>query len=96
MICPKCNEAGVYNEVLGQGFYYCRTCKDEIQLQEASKSEPKKDEYPRWTTWSFGAGQLVNYTVDPSFFHGFSSDCGDQDCDLCNPSINDSDKEGVL
>lgn len=33
MICSKCNDQGHYNEVMGQGFYYCRTCKEEIPLE---------------------------------------------------------------
>lgn len=33
MVCEKCNESGVYNEVAGKGFYYCRNCKIEIELQ---------------------------------------------------------------
>lgn len=34
MICPKCQDKGHYNEVMGKGYYYCRTCKDEISLEE--------------------------------------------------------------
>lgn len=37
MICTKCFTDGVYNEVLGKGFYYCRTCKCEIELQQATE-----------------------------------------------------------
>lgn len=33
MICNRCNQEGVRNQVLGKEFYYCRTCKDEIYLQ---------------------------------------------------------------
>lgn len=32
MVCNKCFNPGVKNEVLGKEFYYCRTCKDEIGL----------------------------------------------------------------
>lgn len=35
MICPKCKNEGVLNHAAGQHFYYCRTCKDEILLEEA-------------------------------------------------------------
>lgn len=37
MTCSKCNTEGVLNTVLGKDFYYCRTCKDEIQLERANK-----------------------------------------------------------
>lgn len=37
MICSKCNTEGVLNTVLGKDFYYCRTCKDEIQLESPNK-----------------------------------------------------------
>ena len=33
MICNKCNDEGILNSALGQEFYYCRTCKEEIQLE---------------------------------------------------------------
>lgn len=33
MTCT-CGTSGVYNEVRGQGFYYCRSCKVEIELRE--------------------------------------------------------------
>lgn len=34
MICQKCNNPGVLNSVLNKEFYYCRTCKDEINLSQ--------------------------------------------------------------
>lgn len=37
MICKKCSNTGVYNEVNFKGFYYCRTCKIEIELEEVVK-----------------------------------------------------------
>jgi len=33
MTCT-CGTTGVYNEVRGLGFYYCRDCKIEIELQD--------------------------------------------------------------
>lgn len=33
MICTKCNNDGVESQALGKTFYYCRTCKEEIQLE---------------------------------------------------------------
>lgn len=41
MICPKCKESGVYNEIRGKGFYFCRQCKTEIELESA----PSGSEY---------------------------------------------------
>lgn len=38
MIC-KCGEDGIYNEANGKGFYYCRTCKCEIELEEVKREE---------------------------------------------------------
>ena len=32
MTC-KCGETGVYNEVNFKSFYYCRSCKIEIELE---------------------------------------------------------------
>lgn len=37
MICKKCNNQGILNTVNGQDFYYCRTCKVEIFLEDATK-----------------------------------------------------------
>lgn len=34
MICPKCKSDGILNTILGKDFYYCRTCKEEILLEE--------------------------------------------------------------
>lgn len=36
MICTKCNNPGVLNTVNHQDFYYCRTCKEEILLEEVN------------------------------------------------------------
>lgn len=33
MICANCNNSGIYNEANGLGFYYCRTCKIEVNLE---------------------------------------------------------------
>lgn len=38
MICQKCNNQGILNTVLGRDFYYCRTCKEEINLSENNKN----------------------------------------------------------
>lgn len=37
MICPKCKNEGILNSANFQEFYYCRTCKDEIKLDEVIK-----------------------------------------------------------
>lgn len=34
MICTKCNQSGILNQANGNSFYYCRTCKEEILLQQ--------------------------------------------------------------
>lgn len=34
MICIKCNQSGILNQANGNSFYYCRTCKEEILLQQ--------------------------------------------------------------
>lgn len=47
MICQKCQNTGFYNEVMGKGYYYCRTCKDEIQL-EATEEESSKPPTGYW------------------------------------------------
>lgn len=41
-ICTKCSHPGVYNEVMGKGFYYCRVCKEEIGLATPSKTPKAK------------------------------------------------------
>lgn len=33
MICSKCKSDGVKNQALGKDFYYCRTCKEEIEME---------------------------------------------------------------
>lgn len=38
MVCKKCNESGVLCEVLNKQYYYCRTCKEEIDLEIKLKS----------------------------------------------------------
>lgn len=40
MICQKCKNEGVRNSVLGKEFYYCRTCTDEIRLEEPPADKP--------------------------------------------------------
>lgn len=47
MVCKKCQNSGVYNEILGKGFYYCRTCKEEITLED---KEVTKDIEPKYLT----------------------------------------------
>lgn len=39
MVCQKCNESGVYNVVLGKGYFYCKKCKAEIDLELKVKKE---------------------------------------------------------
>lgn len=61
MICPNCKESGVLNHANGIEFYYCRTCKIEIFLEDALKDEDgnKKDsdiKYP----WGYFGGVLIN------------------------------------
>lgn len=45
MVCKKCNNDGVYNEILGKGFYYCRTCKEEIGLEKSERAEDIEPKY---------------------------------------------------
>ncbi len=33
MMCPRCKESGVFVQHNTFQYYYCRTCKDEIQLE---------------------------------------------------------------
>lgn len=35
-----CGVTGVYNEILGKGFYYCQECKKEITLEETPTNTP--------------------------------------------------------
>lgn len=37
MMCSKCNKVGILNSANGKDFYYCRTCKTEILLEEVKK-----------------------------------------------------------
>jgi hypothetical protein len=32
MNCPKCNNEAIENQAMGESFWYCRTCKDEVQI----------------------------------------------------------------
>lgn len=43
MVCSKCKNAGILNTVLGKNFYYCKTCKEEIFLEEVVPPEPDYD-----------------------------------------------------
>lgn len=43
MICKTCNQSGVYNEANNQGFYYCRACKIEIELEVATAEKELTD-----------------------------------------------------
>lgn len=42
MVCQKCNNEGVYVKGLNYQFFYCRTCKTEIEL-EVTKHKRKKE-----------------------------------------------------
>lgn len=46
MICSKCKNVGILNTVLGKDFYYCRTCKEEILLEEEKNPDMDKDADP--------------------------------------------------
>lgn len=50
MTCSKCKNSGIYNEILGKGFYYCRTCKEEIFLEEDTKDIVIDYAAPRYLT----------------------------------------------
>lgn len=39
MICSKCKNDGILNQANGKEFYYCRTCREEIILEEIPKAE---------------------------------------------------------
>ena len=43
MVCPKCKNVGILNTVLGKDFYYCKTCKEEILLEEVQRSTYEGD-----------------------------------------------------
>lgn len=36
MICNKCNNEGVAVTILNKTSYYCRTCKDDIKLEQVN------------------------------------------------------------
>lgn len=38
MICPKCKNDGVLNQANGKDFYFCKTCREEIILEEIQPS----------------------------------------------------------
>lgn len=38
MVCGTCKDTGVKNTALGKEFYYCRTCKKEIELESVVKA----------------------------------------------------------
>lgn len=39
MTCPKCKETGILNQANGKDFYFCEKCREEIFLEETSKSK---------------------------------------------------------
>lgn len=49
MIC-QCGATGILNEVLGKTFYYCRSCKDEIRLNETKEAAEKTFSVDYWPT----------------------------------------------
>lgn len=94
MICKKCGETGVYNEVRGKGFYYCRTCKDEIPLEESPSMPPYP---PEWDVdWdeldklTQGSGPLrgtakIKLDPPPDTFMQVWQTCG---CIFCSSARN--------
>lgn len=38
MICPKCKNDGILNQANGKDFYFCKTCREEIILEEVQPS----------------------------------------------------------
>lgn len=49
MICPKCQDSGILNHANGIEFYYCRTCKIEISLEEAPAEHAEKESEVTYT-----------------------------------------------
>lgn len=46
MLCTKCNSEAVENHALGNKFWYCRTCKEEISTKAGNMtlSEQEMDD----------------------------------------------------
>ena len=49
MICSKCKNQGILNSAGGKEFYYCRTCKEEIGLEDAATTTFELDNWT-WPT----------------------------------------------
>lgn len=64
MKCNRCGETGVHNIVLGKEFYYCRTCKDEVSLEEAPRDDMETFETLRISDSVVTTTGWYNVTVD--------------------------------
>jgi hypothetical protein len=52
MVCKKCKSDGIKNVANNKEFYYCRTCKDEILLEQSTFEDPNWDSYLEMTKLS--------------------------------------------
>lgn len=43
MICTKCKNDGVLNQANGKDFYFCKTCREEIVLEDKLADDEKKE-----------------------------------------------------
>lgn len=61
MICTSCNNVGIYSELSGKSYYYCRTCKDEINLTLVK--DERSLEFAKYLNTDFGIATLVEYPI---------------------------------
>jgi hypothetical protein len=93
MICRKCKNPGIRNEVLGKEFYYCRTCKEEITLEFKEEEMSQEmldqlfDDWQKNPAAQFTVDNSQCYTKDASYVNitwagkGHTTDCNCKDCD---------------
>jgi hypothetical protein len=73
MIC-KCGDSGVLCTVLGKNYYYCRTCRVELEL-EAVKEAP--------TTFVYHKPETVNSGGGGAHYEHVKDFCPDLQCPYC-------------
>ncbi len=68
MTCQKCGNEGVFVQLQNCQYYYCRTCKDEIQLEVVKQETVTEEDLLREFDRMIGEGNVNSGNYKPT--HG--------------------------